>query len=194
MSRGRRALSAEVKALKGNPGKRKLALKKIGARVARPLAFTASPPEFLTHERERQAFAWAIETLPANVARASDVNAIARWAAWLHVWVTCKLALDGKAHWYTTESNFVKIHREHPLSKRMDKAEGHLISLEDRLGLNVVARNNIVHRLFQMPGAPAGGLFGEEVNDADVEQPVGDMPEPETVSPLGFLQQAGKPH
>jgi hypothetical protein len=43
----------------------------------------------------------------------------------------------------------------------MDKAEAHLITLEDRLCLNIVARNNVMHRLFNMPGAhPGGGLFG----------------------------------
>ncbi len=197
MARGRRALPDAVKALKGNPGKRKLALDKIGKRgAARPQQFIAAPPEYLTQDGEKDAFRMALESLPANVARRSDVHAIARWATWLHVWVSSKLKLDGKAHWYESESKHGKFLREHPISKRMHQAEAHLISLEDRLGLNIVARNNIVHRLFQMPGPPPGGLFGDDKMDdgKGAPIPIDDAPQPEELSPLGFLQQAGRLH
>jgi phage terminase small subunit len=196
--RGRRALPPEIKALKGNPGKRRLALNKAGKRavaavVARP---QIAPPEFLTQDGEIKAFRWVYETLPANLARASDVMSVARWASWLNVWISCKTTLDGKAFWYESQSNHGKLMREHPISKKMDRAEGHLIALEDRLGLNIVARNNIVHRLFQMPAAPPGELFDDK--NADKKEP-GESPPPpvdqlEQISPLGFMAQAGKQH
>jgi hypothetical protein len=195
VSRGRRAQPAEAKALKGNPGKRKLALENIGKRSL-PMRFMPEPPVFLTQDGERDAFRVAFETLPQNIARASDVTAMGRWAAWLHVWVTCKLALDGKKHWYESESKHGKFLREHPLSKRMDKAEAHLVTLEDRLCLNIVARNNVIHRLFNMPGAHPGGMFIEEElpNDENKPQPECDVPAPEPMSPLGWMQTAGKPN
>lgn len=200
MARGRRAEAPEIKALKGNPGKRRLALER-GARpdahapAARAQPLVPEMPAMLTHERERAAFRWCYETLPANLLRTSDVHTVARWCVWLNRFVTAKLALDGRAAWYTTKSNFVEIHREHPLSKQMDRAEAHLVTLEDRLCLNVVARNNVMHRLFNMPGAhPGAGLFGPDPTDDDK----GEAPQPEQLpeidaDPLGFVERAGKP-
>lgn len=146
-----------------------------------------------------------LEYLPGNLVRQTDTFSLGRWAAWLGIWVTCKLALDGKQHWYTTRSKFtaeqgesLEIHREHPLSKRMDKAEAHLITLEDRLCLNIVARNNVMHRLFNMPGShPGAGLFGSESPDekdkggADSEVPL--ATQEADLDPLGFVERAGKP-
>lgn len=202
MSRGRRAKPAEIKALLGNPGKRRLALSKgAGGSGGRASAAAAAPlemPAFLTQESEKKAFQEVMRALPPNLVRQSDAVAFGRWAAWMTVWVTCKLALDGKKHWYTTSSEHSpEIHREHPLSKKMDKAEAHLVTLEDRLCLNIVARNNVMHRLFNMPGAhPGGGLFGAEPSEDD-KRPIteADAPiaEPD-LDPTGFIERAGKQH
>lgn len=195
--RGRRPLPDEVKALKGNPGKRKLALDQARG-DAKPTAqlptpFRAEPPDYLTQDGERSAFREVLDALPLNVARKSDLHAIARWSIWLNIFVDAKKRLDGRAHWYESTSKHGTFLREHPISKRMHQAEAHLISLEDRLGLNIVARNNIVHRLFQMPGPPPN-LFGPDKPEPDDAEPLptGDAPEPleDGLSPLGFLQQA----
>lgn len=199
MPRGRKAQPAEVKALKGNPGKRRLALDQSATGEARtelkPLKL--QPPDFLKTAAEIETFKRALAWLPANVARKSDVWAFGRWAAWMQIWIAAKLALDGKAHWYEAESqskDAVKVKRDHPLSKKMSQAEAHLMALEDRLGLNVVARNSIVHRLFQMPGAAVGTMFDE----VPPEQRKDDTPlqrEDEQTSPLGFLQTNNRtPH
>jgi phage terminase small subunit len=205
MPRGRRAKPAEIKALLGNPGKRRLALSNAGGKRGRaPAAHSPilpiEPPAFLTQESERAAFHDVMRSLPPNLVRQSDAVAFGRWAAWMTVWVTCKLALDGKKHWYTTSSDHSpEIHREHPLSKKMDKAEAHLITLEDRLCLNIVARNNVMHRLFNMPGAhPGGGLFGAEPSEDD-KKPVAEdsVPldtAPTDLDPRGFIGRAGKQH
>lgn len=201
MPRGRRAKPAEVKALLGNPGKRRLALNNErgkGSRAPAPLVLQVEPPTYLTQERERAAFKKALEYLPPNIVRQTDLDALARWSTWLNVWVTCKLALDGKQHWYTTTSEHSpEIHREHPLAKRMDKAEAHLITLEDRLCLNIVARNNVMHRLFTMPGAhPGGGLFGAEPADDEKQpEPGAEAPaiaQDADLDPLGFVERAGQ--
>ena len=201
MARGRRAKPAEVKALLGNPGKRRLALENAGGKHVRspsiqPLAI--EPPAFLTQPGEREAFIAVLAALPPNLVRASDVYEFGRWAAWLCIWQTCKLTLDGKKHWYTTSSEHSpQIHREHPLAKRMDKAEAHLVTLEDRLCLNIVARNNVMHRLFNMPGAhPGAGLFGNAEPSDDDKKPPADAPAPAEpdLDPRGFMDRAGKQH
>jgi phage terminase small subunit len=197
MTRGRRALPDAVKALKGNPGKRRLALEKTtgarSARVAPPKAFTAEPPDYLTQEGEKAAFVEILKAMPLNVARKSDIHAIARWAAWLYIWIDAKKRLDGHVHYYENKSKHGTFLREHPISKRMHQAEAHLISLEDRLGLNIVARNNIVHRLFNMPGPPPR-LFDDPEPEDGKPLPIDDAPEPEELSsPLNFLSDASKP-
>ena len=204
MPRGRRAKPAEVKALLGNPGKRRLALNDAtdGKRAPAPPPVAIDPPAFLTQDAEKKAFADVLRALPPNLVRRSDLNALGRWAAWLCVWVTCKLALDGKKHWYTTTSEHSpEIHREHPLAKRMDKAEAHLVTLEDRLCLNIQARNNVMHRILNAPPAhPGAGLFADdEPNETDKGKTDGAaaaIPPPEMADhdPLGFMERAGKPH
>lgn len=203
MARGRRAKPAEIKKLLGNPGKRRLALNNDadghGRRVPAAV-IKVDAPAYLTQPREREVFGWALEYLPANIVRKTDVHALARWATWLNVWVTCKLALDGKQHWYTTTSEHSpQIHREHPLAKRMDKAEAHLVTLEDRLCLNIVARNNVMHRILNAPpGHPGAGLFADDTPTEDDKNPAGDAtvppPAEADLDPLGFMDRAGKPH
>lgn len=198
MARGRRAQPDAVKALKGNPGKRKLALTKVGkasAPVPKPAA--ASPPEFLTNERERLIFTRVVDDyLQRRVARAPDLTAYARWASYVHRWISCKEQLDGKATWFKSTSKHGDLLRRHPLFKDMLDLERVMQSLEDRLGLNPIARQNIIKGLSAMPAA-LGGLFGDE-QSADEDKPQPDEPKPEdqppAVSPLGFLQGAGRPH
>lgn len=182
----------------GNPGKRKLALSKVTnvkqARVAQPKPLSAQPPDYLNAE-EAKIFSQALAALPANIARASDIHALARWATWLNVWVASKKILEGCAHWYESKSKHGTFLREHPISKRMHQAEAHLVSLEDRLCLNIVARNNIVHKLFQMP-APAllaEGLFSDEAIKDELATAPGLAPvDTVALTPLNFLSQAGK--
>lgn len=201
MARGRRALPDEVKALKGNPGKRRLALKAASgpavAKVETP-KIALQVPGFLTDDREREIFRTVVDDyLQRRIARPPDLTAYARWASYLHRWVSCKEQLDGKSTWFKSSSKHGDLLRRHPLFKDMLDLERALQSLEDRLGLNPTARQNIIRGLSAMPAA-LGGLFGDE------QTPEGDKPEmegdgepmdgPSAVSPLGFLQSSGKPH
>ncbi len=202
MSRGRRAIPDEVKALRGNPGKRRLALKhaakgeKTQTSDVLPRSVLAIP-EFLTQEREREIFRKVVEDyLQRRVARAPDLTAYARWATYVHRWWICKEGLDGKATWIRTSSKHIEdMPRRHPMFKDMLDLERVLQALEDRLGLNPTARQNIIRGLSAMPAA-LGGLFGDEPSsDGDKPQETDAqlMPEAPTVSALGFLQ-TGKPH
>ena len=194
MTRGRRPKPDVVKALEGNPGKRKLAAQQSGgsgtATGVKPAPDHFELPYYLNQEKEREVFNEALRTLPANMIKPSDVWSLSRWAHWMTVWASCKIALDGNAHWYESKSKHGDLKREHPIAKRMDKAEGHLITLEDRIGLNVVARNNIVHKLFKMPhSSPPGELFRND-DEADSDEPPkreGDF------SAVDFLARARSP-
>lgn len=198
MSRGRHAQPDAVKALKGNPGKRKLALDNAGKEDsrARPALAAVTAPEFLTHDREKAIFTKIIEDyLQRRIARPVDITAYGRWASYVHRWVGCKEQLDGKATWYKIASNHGERLARHPMFKDMLDLERVLQSLEDRLGLNPAARQNILRGLAAMPAA-MGGFFGEEPPHPDEkpasEIPDGDPPTAPPLSPLGYLQNAGK--
>jgi phage terminase small subunit len=190
MARGRRAQPDEVKALKGNPGKRRLALEGAGRPDRQTKVGPIPIPEFLTNDREREIFKRIIDDyLQRRIARPTDLTAYARWASYVHRWVSCKEQLDGKATWFKSESKWGALLRRHPLFKDMLDLERVLQSLEDRLGLNPIARQNIIRGLAAVPPA-LGGLFGEE------DPPKEDRPQPEMetpaadVGPLGYLQAA----
>ena len=200
MSRGRRAQPDAVKALKGNPGKRKLSLeggKQEGVVGAERQKAVVSIPEFLTHDREKVIFTRIIEDyLQRRIARPVDITAYGRWASYVHRWVSCKDQLDGKATGYKIASNHGERLARHPMFKDMLDIERVLQSLEDRLGLNPVARQNIIRGLSAMPAA-LGGLFGDEPHPDDKpasEMPEGDAPEAPPPTPLNYLGSAGKPH
>jgi hypothetical protein len=200
MPRGRRAKSQEVKALLGNPGKRKLALSKVTdgkkTRVDQPRSDPLQPPDYLSLTAlEAKIFRRALSALPANIIRSSDLDELGRWAYWLAVWVESKKMLEGKANWYESKSKHGTFLREHPVSKRMHQAEAHLIGLEDRLCLNVPSRNSIVHKMFQMPAqAPAAeGLFSDEAITEELKNAPGlTAADTAALTPLNFLSQAGK--
>lgn len=186
MPAGRRSQPDELKALKGNPGKRKLSRR---ASARRQHAGAAGiMPEFLTQDREQKLFVRVIdEYLQRRIARSSDANAYGRYCAWLHRWWLCKEALDGKATWYESQSLHGKLARRHPLFKDMIDIERILLAEEDRLGLNVVSRQNIVKGLASLP-APLGGLFGDEPipEDTPAAPGVGEPQPAQVPSPIGL--------
>ena len=193
MTRGRRPKPDAVKRLEGNPGKRKLAALQSGEKKpvlgVKPPPEKFDPPYFVTNERERFIFSEALRELPANMVKASDLWSIGRWACWMNIWIVCKVSLDGNKHYYESDSKHGKMYREHPLAKRMNQAEGTLVTLEDRIGLNVVSRNNIVQRLFTMPHSmPPGDLFREE----DVAGP-NDPPGEDDPAAIDYLARARSP-
>lgn len=191
--RGRKPLPDAIKALRGNPGKRKLFLE--GEYNPIPPALPpAKIPDFLTDARERNAFQSCVDDyLQRRVARISDLGAYGRWSYYLIKWIECKQQLEGKESFLPKELGF----RRHPLFREMLDLERALQTLEDRLGLNPVARQSIIRGLSAMPSS-LGGLFGDE-RPAELEKPATDETatrqlQEENPSPLGFLTTAGKPH
>jgi P27 family predicted phage terminase small subunit len=158
MGRGRRPLPDEVKAAKGNPGKRRLVL-------SPPLPgeeLKVKPPAFLTTAEEREIFRRIAEQLAQlRFIRATDVAALGRWATYLARWAKCKRALGRKQLYYETKSKHGTMLRIHPLFAASVQLERLMVPLEDRLGLNVQARQMIVRGIFQAPRPHDDeGLFG----------------------------------
>lgn len=190
MSRGRRAKPAEIKALLGNPGKRRLALNNKDKPASRDaLAVSVPEPPSFLDEDEIEAYRFAYEALPPNLLRDSDKVAVSRWAAWLVIWVRAKQRLKAKGQEsyqsVSRHGTFVRIDADFNI---MCKAEANMVTLEDRTCLNVPARSNITQKLFQMPQAHPGALFEDEDPKAQKKPP----PVEEEIDPLGFLDRAGK--
>lgn len=199
MPRGRRATPDAIKELKGNPGKRRLALN--DARETRTIARalpSITVPDFLKHERERTIFKRMIEDfLQRRIARECDLIAYGRWASYMHEWLNCKEFLDGTSKFYKIKSQRTGDERlaQHPMWLNQMTIEKALQSLEDRLGLNPAARQTILRGLAAMPSAMQLGEDQQQQAE-DLEGAVPPPPkEGPAQSPLGFLRMAGsKPH
>jgi phage terminase small subunit len=171
-----------MKAAKGNPGRRAL---KPSEDKTPTLLEKIECPEFLTAPREREIFRRIVEDFVLRrIARKPDLTAYARWAHYVHRWILCKETLDGKATWYKTESNHGEMLRRHPMFKDQLDLERVLQALEDRLGLNPVARQNIIRGLAAVPPALTG-LFDEGGDDN--KSGAGAEKAPEPSSPVGLL-------
>jgi P27 family predicted phage terminase small subunit len=192
---GRRAKSDELKERAGNPGKR--ALKDSSpSSASSEETLPAAPfevPDFLTHPREREIFSRIVgDYLRMRIARKPDLVAYARWAHYVHRWIVTKETIGETGAWYTTTSKHQtgELYRQHPAAKDQFQLERMLQSLEDRLGLNPAARQNLLRGLGNLPAA-LGGLFGDD-KPQEKPAPQSGATEPAKVeTPLGWLQQAG---
>lgn len=185
MTRGRKALPDEIKALKGNPGKRRLNL---GRETTAEESPNIPAPAFVSSATERQIFARVCEALAAaRFVRRTDADALGRWAVYLARWVSIKKRLDGKKAdvYYETKSKHGKMLRVHPLFASLFKVEQHLMALEDRLGLNPTSRQSIVRGLINAPSLPPGDLFADGAEKPAAPEKPAAMAADE--GPLGFL-------
>jgi len=187
MARGRKPLPDEIKALKGNPGKRRLALTAADEPVSR-----ISAPTFVSTVDEKRIFSRAATELARiRFVKTTDADVLGRWAVYLAKWVSVKKRLGGKKAdvYYETESRHGKMLRVHPLFASLFKIEQHLMALEDRIGLNPSARQSILRGLINAPNIPAGDLFGDAEKPERPEMTAADQVKAEAVmGPLGFLK------
>lgn len=191
--------------MRGNPRKQKLAIERAVAPTEAAAESTASArvktvPEFLTTKRSQIIFGRVIDDyVQRRIARQTDLVAYGRWAYYVDRWIDVKTKLERKPLIYETESKHGKLIRKHPHFQAMTDLERVLQSLEDRLGLNPVARQNYLRGLSALPQA-LGDLFGQADNETSDQKSADDSvhtaPAP-LASPLGFLQRAAatdKPH
>jgi phage terminase small subunit len=199
MTRGRKALPDEIKALKGNPGKRRLYLSSEQGEEAGGL----TAPDFVSRQLEKLIFARAAELLSAaRFVRRTDTFSLGRWAVYMAQWVEIKRRLNRRSSkniaeteikadvYYETKSRHGTMLRVHPLWASLYKIEQVLMSHEDRLGLNPSARQAIVRGLINAPQLPAADLFADGAEKpAAPEKP--QEPAGDSLGPLGFLT---RPH
>lgn len=190
MARGRRALPDEIKALKGNPGKRKLVLGQTEERAG-PI----KAPAYVSSVDEKQIFARVADELArVRFIKATDADVLGRWCVYLAKWVSIKKRLQtGKNSnvYYETESKHGKMLRVHPLFASLFKIEQHLMALEDRIGLNPSSRQAILRGIINAPNIPAGGMFDEAEKPQAPLVTEADRAKAELeLGPLGFLGAA----
>jgi len=185
MKSGRKGKPRDVRVAQGNPGKRPIPPSQSSAEPNSARRGEIAPPDFLTKTEERALFMAVIAgVLNGAVARSTDVNAYGRWAAYAILWAENKRAIDGPGTEvvYETTSKHGAMLRIHPRFAALEKLERLLCHLEDRLGLNPVARQNILRGLQALPLPVQDSFFGvpQEHKPSD---PSGDQPR----SPIGFV-------
>jgi len=166
MGRGHKQHSDEVKALRGNPGQRRLQLQQPET-VAVPVGIsqisvldTAPIPAFLDRPEEQVAFRTIVEDyLQRRVARAGDLAAYGRWSVYLQMFIEVKRKVIAEQAHVATES-------KSPLMRVMKDLEEMLRALEDRLGLNPMARQQIIRQL----AAAAPTKLADDVQPADTKR------------------------
>ena len=173
---GRRRELAAVKRLKGNPSRTPIV---DDPEPMQPPAVMTEVPEFLTMPRERALYHRVIaDYQQRRIARPADVHAYARWACYMHRWMMAKEYLDGKASFYKSTRIEATRYLPAPAFVDMLKLEQAIGHLEDKLGLNPVARHQIIRGLAAMP-ADFGGTAthdrkGEATDVPDViDSPIG---------------------
>jgi phage terminase small subunit len=170
--RGRRRQPDEIKALRGNPHGHRLSLERVMGTSPPLPRVKIEVPDFLTHARERKLFMCVVkEHTESRIARPTDLFAYGRWASYVHLWITMKEKLVSPT--YTSKSKHGTLRRKRPEFSAMVDLERLVKNLEDRLGLNPMARQTIINGLMTLPHPPQA-LF-EDAPDvsSDADSPLG---------------------
>lgn len=184
MTRGRKALPDEIKRLKGNPGKRRLNLDQGDDAAVRKI----DVPKYLTAPTQKEIFKRVADEINRlRFIRHTDVDGLARWSYYLAKWIGLKKRVDAKNAdvYYETKSKHGKMLRTHPIFASLLQIERVLVSLEDRLGLNPVSRQQIVRGIFAGPPLAPGALFDQNSPGTKPQAPEA-APDP-APSAIGFL-------
>lgn len=202
MGRGRRPIHPDVKRLKGNAK---------GGRLPPPenvvtfpgLAKPIEIPAFLTGEIERAIFRTIVEDyLQRRVARPPDYFAYGRYAHYMQEWMSCKSEIDCDGRMLVLADGEGKSTKQRSIAvKHQFELESLLRQLEDRLGLNPMARTSIMRAMTAVPpalvtvDAPIATARTEddsvEGGEATAGLPAGSsseaQPSMSAASPLGWL-------
>lgn len=178
--RGRRPEPAEVKAAKGNPGKRR-----VGAAPDTLEPLGLKPPRELDAAGRAMWNAMAPELDRNKFMRATDRQAFARYCDTLaRYWeASSKLRKGGKKTGvvYETTSAHGSLLRLNPWFHVQERLSRRLTELEDRFGLNPMARQQILLRL-----ASAGPQGQLPLGSPDEPAADGQQVDPRQ-SPIGIL-------
>jgi P27 family predicted phage terminase small subunit len=162
--RGRKSDPQAVKDAKGNPGRRKR---------HEYAACESDNGKISAHDRlsDRARKVW--DTLSArlerlNFLRETDREVFARYCTYVAQWWDLTDEIKGAGLTYWTESAHGKMRRVAPEFLVRERIENRLEALEDRLGLNPQARQQMLMRLANIQALPPGGLF-DKSNDGTSE-------------------------
>lgn len=167
---------AEIKALKGNPGRRPLAPAPADLGL-----FSSEPPKSLKRKPKAVWKHFAEAWRGLRFIRASDEPALERYCHDLAAWrdVTDRLEkVDGNI--YETKSTHGTMLRVHPYFLVQDRLAKRLEAFEDRFGLNPASRQRIMLGM----AAQAGG--GPKL---PLDEPGAEKPAPPAGSPIGMLTE-----
>ena len=159
---GRTPKPPGLDAAMGSPGRRPSKTRAVTKPASSP---GVAMPDYLGRGREfadaRRVWDAAAPMLARlNVVNAADAHALARYCVHVADWVriTKTLAKEGETQTVKTVAGDPMI-RIHPLVKRRDGIEKHLLEAEDRFGLNPTHRISLYRDMGAL-GAPVGDLFG----------------------------------
>ncbi|HYI31407.1 MAG TPA: P27 family phage terminase small subunit [Bradyrhizobium sp.] len=172
---GRRALTPEQKAARGNPGKRPI-------RKVRPVRIrraTLARPSWLTDKVAIAVWAKLQDGEGAiHFLRASDVHMFGRYCVYMANWIEAnrEIKKSGGAVYETTSAH-VDMKRINPWFVVRSRLEDDLVKHEEKLGLTPLDRQRIVVQLAAAAQHPVGDLFGGAGAEAASEEGAGaDMP------------------
>lgn len=185
---GRRPISPELQAARGNPGKRpvkKLAPRAMAERIQ------LERPKWLSDRLARQV--WTQLQASLHFLRQSDVQVFGRYCVYLSDWVTANKQIkeSGGAVYVTSSPHVENMLRINPWFTVRSRLEDDLVKLEEKLGLTPLDRQRIIRDLAAAAQMPAGDLFGGRGGDeADGEDSL-DVPVPaepvDEISTIGGL-------
>jgi P27 family predicted phage terminase small subunit len=180
---GRRGQSNEVREAKGDPGRRGARAEKAKVEDARALA---GIPADLSDKAAQIWKAIAPELQRIKFLRDTDKNSFARYCQYLTEWWVHTKKLEEEGTTQVTDSNNVRMIRNHPSFNQRLHLENKLMGLEDRFGMNPSSRQQILMRMAGLvPSAPAGQLPLEQPKESD------DLSNPNAgrnQSPIGVLR------
>lgn len=192
---GRKAMSPELQAARGNPGKRPVRKREsVKAVVAQQIVLAR--PTWLTDALAKGV--WD-KLLPAlHFLRDSDVHVFGRYCIYVADWVTAtrNIVKTGGAVYETSSAHVENMMRINPWFTARGRIEDDLVKLEEKLGLTPLDRQRIISNLANAARLPTTDLFGadgaregEEGAGASPPQPAG---MPMDIDTIGGL--SGKPN
>lgn len=159
----------EIKAKKGNPGKRKL--------VTTPECLpelSSDVPDWLSEDAAQVWNTLIPDLKNLKFFRNTDVMAFSRYCEYFATWKNLKVKVDQKGETYETSSRHGDMQRLNPDFVAMLRIDDKLEHYEDRFGLSPAARQRVMLSMSNATGQLP----------VDPEEPV-----TTTTSPMSLLQQ-----
>jgi len=184
---GRKAMSPELQAARGNPGKRPVK-KRTSAKAAIAQQIALARPTWLTDAVARGVWDKLLPEL--HFLRDSDVHVFGRYCVYVADWVTAtkEIKKTGGAVYETSSAHVEKMMRINPWFTARGRIEDDLVKLEEKLGLTPLDRQRIISNLANAARLPSGDLFQGGTEEGEGDE-AGDQtaPVPADIDTIGGL-------